>query len=148
MRGVTGFSDDDELLALLGDALREQEDVPPRVVQTGKGLFALHSLEADLAALDDTAPAGVRSAAAAVRELDLTAGEVTLHLEIGGGRLSGQVVPPQSGEVDLLAAGGRPQRLDVDELGWFAAPAPQGEFRLLFLGAGGARALTGWIPGG
>ena len=143
--------DDEDLLAVLGEALREEDDVPPRVVDTGKGLFALYSLDADLAALEagDKTLAGVRAAGTAVRELDLTSGDLTIHLEIGGGRISGQVVPPQAGEVDLQTPGGLPQRVDVDELGWFAvSPAPRERFRLLFLGAEGARARTGWIPAG
>ena len=142
-------SDDDALLAALGEAVREEDAVPPRVVATGKGLFALYSLEADLAALEagDKQLAGVRSAATAVRELDLTSGDLTVHLEIAARAISGQVVPPQAGEVDLQTRAGRPLRAQVDELGWFTlSPAPREEFRLLFLGTAGARALTGWIP--
>jgi hypothetical protein len=142
-------NDDDDLLAALGEAMREEDDVPPRVLTTGKGLFALYSLEADLAALEagDKQLVGARSAATAVRELDLTSGDLTIHLEISARAISGQVVPPQAGEVDLQTPAGRPLRAEVDELGWFTvSPAPREDFRLLFLGAGGARALTDWIP--
>ncbi|MGY1603699.1 hypothetical protein [Geodermatophilus sp. SYSU D00815] len=142
---------DEDLLRALGEALREADAVPPRITETGKALFGLYTLDADLAALasDAAAPAGVRAAPAGTRELDFTTGGLTLHVEVSGRGVSGQVVPPQAGEVDLQTADGRPRRVPVDELGWFTvAPPPREEFRLLFLGSGGARALTGWIAVG
>jgi hypothetical protein len=145
---VSGPHQDDELLAALGEALREVDAVPPRVTATGRGLFSLYTLDAELAELSaqDKELAGVRSAPSTARELDFTTGELTIHVELTGRQLSGQVVPPQPGEIDLQTADGPPQRVDVDELGWFTVvPAPQEEFRLLFLASGGARALTGWI---
>ena len=141
--------DDDDLLAALGDALREEDAVPPRVTAMGKGLFSLYSLEAELAALEqgDKLLAGVRSTATA-RELDFTLGTLTLHVELSSRQLSGQVVPPQPGEIDVQTQGDRPRRVEVDELGWFSiTPPPRGEFRLLFLGADGLRTVTDWISG-
>jgi hypothetical protein len=142
--------DDDALVAALGEALQEEDAVPPRVTEAGKALFSLYSLEAELAALEhgDELLAGVRSTTAGARELDFTLGNLTIHVELSGRQLSGQVVPPQAGEVDVQTQGDRPTRVDVDELGWFAVtPPPRGEFRLLFLGADGLRAVTDWIPG-
>jgi len=151
---VSGMSerwepDDDDLLAALGEALQEEDAVPPRVTAMGKGLFSLYSLEAELAALEqgDKLLAGVRSTATGARELDFTLGSLTLHVELSARQLSGQVVPPQPGEIDVQTQGDRPRRIEVDELGWFSvAPPPRGEFRLLFLGAEGLRAVTDWIP--
>jgi hypothetical protein len=150
--GTTGpwEPEDDELLAAVGDALQEEVAVPPRVTAMGKGLFSLYSLEAELAALEhgDKLLAGVRSTTTGARELDFTLGDLTIHVELSGRQLSGQVVPPQPGEVDLQAQDERPRRIEVDELGWFTvAPPPRGEFRLLFLGADGLRAVTDWIAG-
>jgi hypothetical protein len=141
--------DDDDLLAALGEALQEEDTVPPRVTAMGKGLFSLYSLEAELAALEhgDKLLAGVRSTATGARELDFTLGTLTIHVELSGRQLSGQVVPPQAGEIDVQTQGDRPRRIEVDELGWFTvAPPPRGEFRLLFLGADGLRAVTDWVP--
>jgi hypothetical protein len=141
--------DDDDLLAALGEALQEEDAVPPRLTAMGKGLFSLYSLEAELAALEqgDKLLAGVRSSTTGARDLDFTLGDLTLHVEISGRQLSGQVVPPQPGEVDVQTQGDRPRRVEVDELGWFTVtPPPRGEFRLLFLGADGLRAVTDWIP--
>jgi hypothetical protein len=151
MTGATGpwQPDDDELLAALGEAVQEEDAVPPRVTAMGKGLFSLYSLEAELAALEqgDKLLAGVRSSTTGARDLDFTLGDLTLHVEISGRQLSGQVVPPQPGEVDVQTQGDRPRRVEVDELGWFTVtPPPRGEFRLLFLGADGLRAVTDWIP--
>jgi hypothetical protein len=150
--GTTGpwEPDDDALLAALGDALQEEDAVPPRLTAMGKGLFSLYSLEAELAALEhgDNLLAGVRSTGTGARELDFTLGDLTIHVELSGRQLSGQVVPPQPGEVDVQAQSDRPRRVEVDELGWFSVtPPPQGNFRLLFLGADGLRAVTDWIAG-
>jgi hypothetical protein len=140
--------DDDDLLAALGDALQEEDAVPPRVTAMGKGLFSLYSLEAELAALEqgDKLLAGVRSSTTGTRELDFTLGNLTIHVELDARQLAGQVVPTQPGEVDVQAQGDRPRRVEVDEQGWFTVtPPPRGEFRLLFLGADGLRAVTDWI---
>ena len=142
--------DDDDLLAALGEALQEEDSVPPRLTAMGKGLFSLYSLEAELAALEqgDKLLAGVRSTSTGARELDFTLGALTIHVEVSGRQLSGQVVPPQPGEVDVQTQGDRPRRVEVDEVGWFTVtPPPRGEFRLLFLGADGLRAVTDWISG-
>ncbi|NYJ07965.1 hypothetical protein [Petropleomorpha daqingensis] len=142
--------DDDELLSALGEALQEEDAVPPRVTAMGKGLFSLYSLEAELAALEqgDKLLAGVRSTSTGARELDFTLGTLTLHVELSSRQLSGQVVPPQPGEIDVQTQGDRPRRVEVDEVGWFTVtPPPRGEFRLLFLGADGLRAVTDWISG-
>ena len=152
MTGATGpwEPDDDELLAALGDALQEEDAVPPRVTAMGKGLFSLYSLEAELAALEqgDKLLAGVRSTATGARELDFTLGTLTLHVELSARQLSGQVVPPQPGEIDVQTQGDRPRRVEADEVGWFTVtPPPRGEFRLLFLGADGLRTVTDWISG-
>ena len=45
------WDDDEELLALLRDALAEQRDVPARFVEAGKASYAWHSIDAELAAL-------------------------------------------------------------------------------------------------
>ena len=152
MTGATGPWEpgDDELLAALGDALQEEDAVPPRVTAMGKGLFSLYSLEAELAALEqgDKLLAGVRSTATGTRELDFTLGNLTLHVELSARQLSGQVGPPQPGEIDVQTQGDRPRRVEVDEVGWFTVtPPPRGEFRLLFLGADGLRTVTDWIAG-
>ncbi|WP_448623611.1 hypothetical protein [Geodermatophilus sp. URMC 64] len=141
------WTDDDDLLAVLGEALREEADVPPRVIETGKAIFALYSLESDLAALA-AEPAGALAGlrGAQERELTFATGAVTIHVQVTGRQVSGQVTPPQAGEIDLHTVGGRPQRAEVDELGWFTiTPAPRAQFRLMFLGASGDRAVTDWI---
>ena len=84
-------------MAEAGDALQEEDAVPPRLTAMGKGLFSLYSLEAELAALEqcDKLLAGVRSTATGARELDFTLGNLTLHVELSARQLSGQVVPTQ-----------------------------------------------------
>jgi hypothetical protein len=140
--------EDDDLLAALGEALGEEDTVPPRVTEAGKALFSLYTLEAELAALEhgDKLLTGVRSTSTGTRQLDFTLGNLTIHVELSARQLSGQVVPPQPGEMDVQTQGDRPRRVAVDELGWFTVTPPRGEFRLLFLGADGLRAVTDWVP--
>jgi len=100
------WDDDEELLALLRDALAEQRDVPARFVEAGKASFAWHSIDAELAALaydsvaDPSAFAGAaRADRAAIRELTFAFRDATVHVQIARGGMHGQVVPARTGEV-------------------------------------------------
>ena len=105
---MTGWQDDDEdLLALLRDALAEQRDVPTRFVEAGKATFAWRSIDAELAALaydsvaDPSALAGAtRADRAAIRELTFAFRDATVHVQIARAGLHGQVVPARAGEVE------------------------------------------------
>ena len=150
--GTDWWSGDDELLGVLGEALREDAEVPPRVVESGRALFSMWSLDADLASLayDSSADAGLvgatRGLRPAMRELSFTGGEVTLHLQLSETVLQGQVVPPQPAEVEVHQPGAAPLVVAADEQGWFAlAPLPGSRFRLLARTADGSRTVTDWI---
>jgi hypothetical protein len=151
---MTGWwSDDDELLDLLRDALAEQREVPARFIEAGKATFAWRSIDAELAALaydsvtDPSALAGAtRADHAAIRELTFAFRDATVHVQIGRGGLHGQVVPPRSGEVEVQVEGRPPRITSVDEQGWFSfAPLPPMPFRLLWRIAGGGAAMTDWL---
>jgi hypothetical protein len=147
------WENDDELLTLLREALAEQREVPARFVEAGKATFAWHSIDAELAALaydsvtDPGALAGAtRADHAAIRELTFAFRDATVHVQIGGSGLHGQVVPPRPGEVEVHVDGRAPRRAAVDQHGWFSfAPLPPSPFRLLWRITGCGTAMTDWL---
>src|SRR4051794_12245234 len=96
----TRSEDDDELLAVVLEALREERATPARVVDAGKAVFTWRSVDAELAELaydSLTAPAeaGPRAERAVVRDVTFAARAVTIHVQLSGADLQGQLVPPQ-----------------------------------------------------
>ena len=147
------WSDDDKLLASLGDALREADAVPRGVVEAGKAAFAWRDIDAELATLahdsareESRGLAATRSELAPLRYLTFTSMKLTLELEITSGALLGQVVPPGPGEVEVLMTADPVVTTTINEVGYFAIhPIPSGPFRLLCHFPPGADLLTGWI---
>ncbi len=147
------WSDDDELLATLGDALRYASDVPHRFIDAGKAAYAWHDIDAELAALTYDSAADTREYAPATREqlaplraLTFVSSQLSIHIEVTNEALHGQVVPEQSGEIELRPADGPPTTIGVDEVGWFVIrPIPTGSFRLRCRAADGTTVRTNWI---
>lgn len=146
------WNGDDELLAVVAEALREERAVPAHFIAAGKAAFAWHSLDAELAALTydslvDALPAAAatRAERAAIRELTFASRDMKIHVQVTGPSLHGQVVPAQQGEIEVHTEGRAPRMIDVDEHGWFTvAPIPGGSFRLLCRTRSGT-ALTDWL---
>lgn len=113
----------------------------------------MHSLDAELAVLTYDSLVGALPAASAtraeravIRELTFASRDVKIHVQVTGGALHGQVVPPQRGQLEVHAAGRSPRVIDVDEQGWFTvAPIPGDSFRLLCHTLTGVTALTDWL---
>jgi hypothetical protein len=155
------FSDDDQLLAELGAALRSAQEVPAGFIEAGKSAFAWHDVDSELARLvsdsdagapaqtPEPAPAGLRSdgGRAEVRTMTFASDEVTIELDIEPDALRGQVVPPQAGAVQIrFGASTPPQDFPIDEVGWFVIrPLPAVPFRLSVRLSDGSAALTSWI---
>ena len=141
---------DEELLAELGAALREAEDVPDWFLDTARAAFEWHALDAELAMLThDSAttpePAGSRAEPLSLRSLTFAGRETTIGIEVGPDALHGQVAPPQAGEMEIRPREGRPTTVPVDEDGWFVvSPKPAGTFRFFFRSTGGQVVVTGW----
>jgi hypothetical protein len=156
--GVTGvadhwWTDDDQLLATLGEALRAG-DVPGAVVRAGKLAYAAHGIDAQFAALtydsavdDGQALAATRAEPARARSLTFGSTTLTIELEVTEDAVLGQLLPPQPGTVQVEVDGGGDETVDVDEAGGFVvSPIPQSPFRLRFRTAAGGSVITGWIP--
>lgn len=60
--------------------------------------------------------------------------------------LLGQLIPPQSGRVELQTLAGEATNGEIDEVGCFSIePKPDGQFRLRFRADGQPDVLTGWL---
>jgi hypothetical protein len=142
-----GWDDDDRLVAELGDAVRAGREVPERFVDVGRGAFAWHGVDLELAALAfDSAgtglPAGVRSGDVAIRAMSFEGGGMTIEVELSPQSLAGQVVPPRPGTVELWENDAASRSTALDEDGWFDfGPRPTGPFRLC-VRAGGETVVT------
>jgi hypothetical protein len=127
------WDDDDRLLLDLGAALRAGEAVPERFVELGKQAFTWYGIDAELAELSYDSAADqaagfaiARGAAAELRALTFTSGDLVLELELAQTAVRGQLLPTVTGIVVLSGAdGSRTAVLDAD--GWFALTIDPGQ---------------------
>lgn len=143
--------DDDALLAELGEVLRMYDPPPAEVTAAAKELFTWRTVDAELAALTfdsllDDEPAAVRSTAVEPRLLTFEADGIAVELEVetdpdAGRRLVGQVVPPRSGDLDLVV-GGRTVRAPVDDIGRFVVELPEEPERIRLRLTVGERSIS------
>lgn len=145
------WSDDDQLLAVLAEALAEEHEVPANLVDAGKAVFAARRLDSELAELiyDSLAtaqPALTRTSRATIRELTFASSELRFHLQVSAASLHGQVVPPQRGEIEVHTPDHVPHVVEIDEVGWFTiTPVPRSSFRLFCRTLRGTSTLTDWL---
>jgi hypothetical protein len=142
--------DDDQLLAALGDAVRARQAVPDAFVEMGKGGYAWHRIDAELAQLTyDSGTvriAAVRSETASVRALSFASAHLSMELEVTEDCLLGWVIPSRAGTLEAQTGAGASTETTVDEIGCFAVdPIPASPFRLRFRAADGTEVLTGWV---
>ena len=142
--------DHEQLLAALGEAIRARQAVPDSFIDMGKGAYAWHNIDAELAQLTYDSSrepvAGLRSETASIRALTFTSAHLSLELEVTGDSLLGQIIPPRPGTLDTQTPDGATASTDVDEIGCFAVePIPASPFRLRCRTADGTDVLTGWI---
>lgn len=151
---ATRWEDDNELLALLEEALDAEGDVPPDFIAAGKAAFAWRTIDAELAALvydsstdSDRELALTRNQTTAdLRALTFASANITIELELTDSGLIGQLVPPApAAEIDVQTAAGVTSSVATDELGCFTIRViPQEPFRLRCR-AGDTDVLTTWI---
>jgi hypothetical protein len=144
---------DEQLLTALGEAMKARRAVPSWFIETGKNAYAWHNIDAELAQLtydsrtdtDAMAVARSESETASIRALTFTSAHLSIELEVAGGSLLGQIVPPQAGSLETHTKAGVTSA-PVDEAGFFALePIPPGPFLLRFRTTDGAYVMTGWI---
>lgn len=142
---------DDELVAMLGEALRRVEPVPAHVDEGARAAFSWRDVDTELAelAFDSlTASSGVRGEENN-RQLTFRSPGVEIELMLTGNgtnRLIGQLVPPQESQVELISGDDR-YETTADRHGRFAFDGPlTGPARLIVHGDGGdAPVRTEWI---
>jgi len=142
---------DDELLALVGRALRTTEPVPDRVVTGARAAWTWRTIDEELAELVfDSAQelTGVRSEDTA-RQLTFRAPGVEIEVMVvddGARRIVGQLIPPGNYTV-RLAVGDEVLDQQCDRLGRFTfEPVPLGPVRISILGADGGHVVsTEWV---
>ena len=142
------WDDDNQIAAMLDEALREERAVPRDFVEAGKTAFIWRSIDAELAALvydSHHAPVTTRTDTAAIRALTFATAHLTIELEIAQDSLIGQLVPPGVAEVELQTRVDNPVTVTTDELGCFTIRhRPTGAFRLRCRNST-ADVLTSWI---
>lgn len=88
--------DDDALMALLGEAVKEADAVPDRRREAARAAFTWRSVDDELAELlhDSALDAGaaVRSSAGAPRSLAFGRSGLTLEVEVDGDQVLGEVI--------------------------------------------------------
>jgi len=147
--------DHEQLLAALGEAVRARQAVPDSFIDMGKGAYAWHNIDAELAQLtydsdrDADLMASLRSETASIRALTFTSAHLSIEVEVTDESLVGQVVPivpEREGTIEVQAKAGATTTTSVDEIGCFAvSPKPASPFRLRYRAADGTDVLTGWI---
>lgn len=146
------WSDDEQLLAALGEALRAAEAVPSGVIARGEAAFDWLTIDSELATLIyDSAieplsteePERVRAEAAPLRALRFQAQSAAIVLEVTDDALVGQILPPGAADIALLTDAGTGREAIADDLGYFAfRPVPRGSFRLRCRGRTGLELMT------
>jgi hypothetical protein len=146
------IGDDEQLLAALREALEADEAVPPEFIELGKNAYAWHNIDAELAQLtydsvrEPDNALSLRAEAASIRALTFTSAHLTIELEVSEDSVLGQVVPAQSGMIEIQGREGTTATTEADEVGCFLIrPIPDSPFRLRFRTADGSDILTGSI---
>jgi hypothetical protein len=132
---------DDELMRLIGAALRTQEG-EQLVGEAGRSIGSWHRADADklLACLHSDS-----ATAPGPRKLVFGQGEVRIELAVGAAGIAGRLLPAEPGAVWLMDASGPIATADADESGRFTLPAARRGPIRLECAVDGRRVATEWI---
>ena len=139
---------DDELLAELGEALRQAGRPTETMTAAAEAAFAWRTIDAELAALtydslEDEAVL-VRDGGGP-RSLTFEGGGISVEIEHTAEGLVGQLVPPVRGRLTLWAPGGALDETSTNDLGCFSfTGARRGPVRLRCVTVS-AELITEWV---
>lgn len=141
--------DDDALMALLGEAVKEADAVPDRRREAARAAFTWRSVDDELAELlhDSALDAGaaVRSSAGTPRSLAFGRSGLTLEVEVDGDQLLGEVIASGDAASAEGLAAVTLQRPDTPDVTTTVDAA--GFFRFAGVGTGAVRFVVergGW----
>ncbi|WP_203749265.1 hypothetical protein [Cellulomonas chitinilytica] len=121
---TSGRSDDDLLLAALGEAL-DANRPSDALLAAGKEAFDWRDADGELARLtydsllDSGAVLARRAAGSSARSLSFDSPTLTLEVEVGPSHVAGQVVPSQAAQVVLQTTAHDDRETAVDADGYF-----------------------------
>lgn len=129
---------DDELLVALGEATKSPP-VSERLREAARASFAWRTFDRDLELMSlvgdsaVTGAVGVRGGATGeLRVLDFHSSAMNLEVEVNGGFVMGQLIPMQTGHIELSTADGLFDETDADHTGSFRLRRPEsGPVRLV-----------------
>lgn len=143
------WDDDDRLLDELRTAIRQAGSPTPTMTAAGQAAFSWRTIDAELAALTHDSlrdeREAVRAAAAPTRNLIFTGKVLSVELEQTPTSLIGQLIPPTSGEVTLVAPSGEVAGASADELGCFDVERPRSGLVRLRCRTPSGVMLTDWF---
>jgi hypothetical protein len=129
------INDDEALMQQLRAAFAGAE-VSAERRRAAQGAFAWRTIDEELLALSHDswveAQAVVRASTQEVpaRSLSFEGGGIELEVELGGGQLTGQLMPAQACRITVQTPSGPPHAVTVDESGFFEiADIPGGPVR-------------------
>lgn len=147
---MNDWSDDDELMTALADAVSENDAVTERRRVAAQAAFTWRTIDAELMELlhDSSLEAGaaVRSTGDVTeRVLSFGTGELSLELELRGDVVLGQVVPGQPGSVDLQRVDGQTTTVQTDSSGFFRLEGVEPGLMRFVVTTGGRTLTTTWV---
>jgi hypothetical protein len=120
------WSDDDELMRDLADALRPAP-VEQRLIDAARAAFAWRTVDTDLELATllydsclETSAAVRGPASGAPRTLVFRGGRLGVEIELSDAGIEGQLIPPEPGVVRLLTVAGLDAQTTADEVGCFS----------------------------
>lgn len=141
---------DDALLSQFREALRAVDPGIDRVVEAGRAAWTWRTIDAELAALTRDSWRAADGFALARddggrRTLVFEGTTGSVEIQITGGRIVGQLLPPTSGRVQLLVVDGPGTSVDADEVGCFSLDVPAGALWRLRCTRDSDAIVTTWI---
>ena len=146
---MNDWSDDDELMASLAEAVAETDTVTERRRVAAQAAFTWRDVDAELMELlhDSAVEAGaaVRSTGQMSRVLSFGRGAFTLELEVGGTLVLGQLIPGTPGTVVVQQVDAETTTVDTDSSGFFRVEGIEPGLVRFVVTTGGQTLTTAWV---
>jgi hypothetical protein len=145
------WSDDEDLLDDLGEAVRATAPLAGKVADHAVGALSWRTIDEELLLASLTFDSslepvqGTRAEPDDARVLVFTSTPLSVELEVMGGHTVGQILPPGPGEILVETSDGAEYRVSADDSGFFELPSlPDGPVRLRCDTPTG-RVVTDWV---